>query len=231
MLTFADRVAEFNKNLDFGGNLPEGINIMNPFRENPQIALVSEQFYGKFHSDTNKRRLILGINPGRFGAGVTGVPFTDTKRMEEYCGIKIEGLKTHEPSSVFIYKVIEAYGGVKKFYSDFFIGAVCPLGFTKENNKGKFVNYNYYDSKQLSKAVYDFIVDNIKKLINFGVYTDVCYCLGTGKNADYLTKLNSEHKLFSKIISLEHPRFIMQYRAKKMKYFVQKYIKTLRKRA
>jgi hypothetical protein len=89
----------------------------------------------------------LGINPGRFGAGVTGIPFTDTKRLEEKCWLTIEGLTTYEPSSVFVYDVIEAYGGVEKFYSDYYISSVCPLGFVKFNEKGKEINYNYYDSR------------------------------------------------------------------------------------
>ena len=227
MLSFADKVIEFNDKLYFKGRLPDGIKIMNPFRENPQIPIITEQFYKKFYDDNNKRHLILGINPGRFGAGVTGIPFTDTKRMRDYCGINIEGLNTHEPSSVFVYKVIEAYGGVKRFYSDFFVAAVCPLGFTKVQENGKYLNYNYYDSKELSEAVLDFIIDNVKKLIKFGVYTDICYCLGTGKNADFLLKLNYDHNFFERIIPIEHPRFIMQYRAKKLNQFVKKYIKVL----
>ena len=224
MAPFADRVINFNKKLDFKGSLPDGIKIMNPFKENQHINFISEKFYKKYFNDNRKRYLILGINPGRFGAGVTGVPFTDTKRMKEICGINIEGIKTHEPSSVFVYEVIDAFGGAKKFYSKFFIGAVCPLGFVKKQSNGKYLNYNYYDSHDLTKAVFDFIVDNIRQLIKFGIYTDICYCLGTGKNYDFLVKLNNDHKFFSKIIPLEHPRFIMQYRAKKKSEFIKKYL-------
>jgi len=49
---------------------------MNPFRENPEALIVSGKFYKKYYNDNNPRFLILGINPGRFGAGVTGIPFT-----------------------------------------------------------------------------------------------------------------------------------------------------------
>ncbi len=110
-MTFADKVIQFSKQLDFQGSLPDGIKIMNPFKENPQVNTLMEQFYKKFYDDNHKRHLILGINPGRFGAGVTGIPFTDSKRLRSVCGINYEGKETHEPSSVFVYDVIEAFGG------------------------------------------------------------------------------------------------------------------------
>ena len=31
---------------------------------------------------------------------------------------------------VFVYQVIDSYGGPVAFYKDYYIGAVCPLGFT-----------------------------------------------------------------------------------------------------
>ena len=88
MRTFADKVIEFNQALDFRGKLPEGIRIMNPFQEDAKITSIAASFYKKYYNDCDTRRLILGINPGRFGAGETGVPFTDTKRLTDQCGIK-----------------------------------------------------------------------------------------------------------------------------------------------
>jgi hypothetical protein len=114
MKTFADHVIQFNCSLEFKGKLPAGIQIMNPFKE-PATAAIMKQFYKKFYDDTHTRRLIIGINPGRLGAGVTGVPFSDTKRLAEECGIVVQGFKTHEPSSVFMYDMIHAYGGVQAF--------------------------------------------------------------------------------------------------------------------
>src|ERR1700743_3074171 len=109
-MTFADKVILCNKQLDFQGSLPDGISIMNPFKEDAQVNILMEQFYRKFYDDENKRYLILGINPGRFGGGVTGIPFTDSKRLRAVCGINYEGRETHEPSSVFVYDVIAAFG-------------------------------------------------------------------------------------------------------------------------
>ena len=224
MKTFADKIISFNKALSFKGHLPPGIAIMNPF-EDKEALKVSSQFYKKYYNDTNKRYIIFGINPGRFGAGVTGVPFTDTKRLLSECEIEFPGKSTHEPSSAFVYDVVNNYGGPTKFYNDFYIHSVCPLGFTILNSKGKEVNYNYYDSKELTDSVYDFIITNIKKQISFDVSTDVCFLFGTGKNEKFFRKVNDEFQFFKKVIPLEHPRFIMQYKAKSKEVYIDKYLK------
>ena len=227
MTTFADRILEYIFHLDLAAPLPDGIRVMNPFRENENIYDIAQKFYRKFYSDNNKRHLVLGINPGRFGAGVTGITFTDTKHLRENCGIHINHTETYEPSSVFIYEMIEAFGGIEKFYSRFLLSAVSPLGFTKINERGKEINYNYYDDRKLLNSVYNFIVKNIEKHIEFGVHTDVCFCLGTGKNLDFLRKLNNKHFFFSNIKGLEHPRFVMQYRARQKRAYIEKYLEVL----
>jgi hypothetical protein len=228
MKTFADKVIAFNKAIHFEGRLPAGIRIMNPFRENEYALPVSTAFYKKYYNDNNVRHLILGINPGRFGAGVTGVPFTDTKRLESECGITFPGKDTYEPSSVFIYEMINAFGGPEAFYSHFYIHSMFPLGFTLEKD-GKEINYNYYDSKELTEAVYDDIVANIKKQLKMGVATDICYCFGTGKNEKFLRALNDKYHFFDAIIALEHPRFIMQYKSKSKQLYIQKYLEAFSK--
>jgi hypothetical protein len=228
MTTFADRIISFCNDLDFAGSLPEGISVMNPFRNDPEVSSAVSRFYRKYYNDNKPRHLIIGINPGRFGAGSTGIPFTDTIRLEEKCGIIIKGLRTRETSSVFIYQMIDQYGGPDKFYRDFFISAVSPLGFTARSKTGKEVNYNYYDSRELTGAVYVFIVESLKKQITFGIENDVCFCLGTGKNYNFLSKLNNEFSLFRRIVPLEHPRFIMQYRAGKKQNYIDLYISKLR---
>jgi hypothetical protein len=224
--TFADRAIEFNRTLDFKGNLPEGIKIMNPFREDEQIMPISSAFYRKFYNDNRIRHLILGINPGRHGAGVTGIPFTDTKRLNKECSIPYEGKSTHEPSSVFVYEVIEAYGGTNAFYGDFYINSVFPLGFTISEGMGKEKNFNYYDSRDLTDAIYDYSIENMWKLISLGIETDICFCFGAGKNEKYFRTLNQKFGFFKEIIALEHPRFVMQYKSKEKQVYVDKYLRS-----
>lgn len=200
---------------------------MNPFRNDPDVISAISQFYKRFYNDKRSRHIILGINPGRFGAGITGIPFTDTIRLKEKCGISIPGLKSYETSSVFIYEMIDRYGGPEKFYNDFFISSVSPLGFTSAGKNRKEINYNYYDSKKLIDVIYDFIVESLKKQLEFGIYRDTCLCLGTGKNFRFLSKLNSENHFFGRIVPIEHPRFIMQYKSKEKQRYIETYLEKL----
>lgn len=222
-MTFSDKVIQFNKNLSLSEALPEDIRVMNPFVESPQVLETSSAFYRKYYRDHHSRKLILGINPGRLGAGATGIPFTDPKRLKEKCGLTSD-LYLHEPSSVFIYEVVEAYGGVGKFYRDFYISSVCPLGFVKKKENGSEINFNYYDNPALAEAVTPFIIKSIKAQISLGVNTEKVFCLGTGKNYKYLKSLNKKYQFFEQIIALEHPRYIMQYKSRTKDRYIDKYL-------
>lgn len=227
-MTFAEKAISFFNSLEFKGRLPEGIHIMNPFRENQYVLPLVKSFFLKFYNDGYPRHLILGINPGRFGAGSTGIPFTDTIRLAEKCGLTIPAMRTFEPSSAFIYEMIDAYGGVEDFYSRFYISAISPLGFTK-GGKNEQVNYNYYDSRQLTEAVSGFMKESLEKQLEFGIVRDVCFCLGAGKNFKYLLELNERHGYFGKIVPLEHPRFIIQYKSKQKQLYISKYVEEFRR--
>ena len=227
MRTWADKIIAFNAALEFTHPLPKGIGVMNPFHENQGALEASSAFYRRYYSDNESRYLILGINPGRFGAGLTGVPFTDPKRLREYCGItSYEGPSAHEPSSAFVYAMIKQYGGAEKFYAKFYISSICPLGFTVRKENGKEVNCNYYDSIDLTNSARAFMLECLTKQLDFGLRREVCFCLGTGKNEKFITALNREHGFFGKVIALEHPRYIMQYKAKRIQEYIDKYIRS-----
>lgn len=194
---------------------------MNPF-ENSVTRELASKFYKKYYGDNKSRKLILGINPGRLGAGVTGIPFTDPVKLQSLCGIPNDIKKVTEPSAGFIYDMIQAFGGVREFYSEYFINSVSPLGFLKDG-----VNYNYYDAKDLEEAIEPFVLDSLNKILNFKIDTESCYCLGNGKNYKYLLKLNKNYKLFEKVVPLPHPRWIVQYRRKRYDEFIQVYLKEL----
>jgi len=72
--------------------------------------------------------------------------------------------------------------------------------------------------------VQDFIIQSIHQQITFGITTDICYIFGTGKNEKFMRQLNAEHKFFGEIIALEHPRFVMQYKAKSKQVYIDKYL-------
>lgn len=222
----SDQIIRFISTLQFKRRLPQDIEVMNPYQEDAQVLQIASSFYKKFYGDNQPRKLILGINPGRLGAGATGIPFTDTKRLLQNCEIPFHGAETHEPSSVFVYRMIEAFGGPETFYKRFLISSVSPLGFVKNNN-GQKINFNYYDNKILENSVLPFVLETLKATIGFGINTEKVYCLGTGKNYKFLAGLNEKYRLFGEVIPLEHPRYIMQYRSKNMAEYVSKYLEVL----
>lgn len=197
-------------------SLPKDIEWLMPY-DDPETKRCMSTFYQKFYGDNQKRTFILGINPGRFGAGVTGIPFTDPIRLNQL-GIENSFPQKPELSSVFIYDMIEAFGGPTIFYKKYYISSLSPLGFVKG---GK--NYNYYDDPQLIQRVRPFIISNIETQLKFGADTSKVYCLGQGKNFEYLSKLNDEYQWWERVIPLPHPRWVMQYRLKRKEEFIQTY--------
>lgn len=230
-MTLADRILAFNQSLDLSDvALPQGIRAMNPFKEEQGqlIEKITTQFYSKFYDDNDGRKFIIGINPGRHGAGLTGVPFTDTKRLASDCGIEVTEFSCHEVSSVYVYELIRGYGGAEAFYSQFYINSVSPLGFVKVNDRGKEVNYNYYDQPDLTEALEPFILKTLQQQLDMGLDAETVWCLGTGKNYKFLKKFNEKHQLFGRIIPIDHPRFVAQYRAKRTTEYVDKHLQALR---
>ncbi|WP_336690829.1 MULTISPECIES: SMUG2 DNA glycosylase family protein [unclassified Chryseobacterium] len=225
--TFAEEVVEFNRNLYYSGILPDDFQVLNPYLDNPETIIVMERFYHKYYNDFNKRKFLIGINPSRHGAGVTGVPFTDTKRLESVCGIKMKSAHTHEVSSVFMYDMIEQYGGAEEFYKDVYINSPFPLAIVRKS-KGSWINANYYDDKELFRDVKKFMIDSLRKHISLNLDTSEVFVLGK-KNADFILKLNREANLFGKMTVLEHPRYIQQYKSKDKQLYIDKYILALKK--
>lgn len=225
--TFSDSILEFNEWLARTSlELFDNYSISNPFNDKnrEQIKEITNVFYKKYYNDNNKRYLILGSSPARKGTATTGIPFEDASHLYKETGIMIDNFYINKSSSDFLYDVMEQYGGCEKFYKDFFMSFVCPLGIVNVNSKGNVVNSNYYENKKLENILYNFIIDSLKKQISFGINTSICYCIGSGENFKFLTKINERYKFFDKIIALEHPRFIMQYNSKDRNKYLDKYM-------
>ena len=222
MQSFADQVIKFTEDLSVPDiPLPEGFSWLFPY-DQPGTMDTLRQFYEKYYADPAPRAFIFGINPGRLGAGVTGVPFTDPIKLEELCDIPNDFHKRPELSAGFVWKFIMAYGGPEAFCRDFYITSLSPLGFVKE---GK--NINYYDDKELLKATEPFIIWNLRTQLAFGNRSKTAICLGEGKNMKVFRKINDEHGFFDKIIGLPHPRFVMQYKRKSMDMYLEVYLEAL----
>lgn len=229
--TFAEQVLQFNEKLSHTSlDLPTGFKVINPFagEQKEQVRKVTTAFYQKYYNDTHTRRLIFGSSPARRGSAVTGVPFEDAKHLQSETGIFIDKFYINKSSSGFLYDVISEYGGCRRFYTDFYMNFVCPLGIVRTNSKEKEVNCNYYENKKLLEALYPLIVETMQSQLSFGIDTAICYCIGSGENYRFLSKINQDYHFFKTIIPLEHPRFIMQYNSKRKGEFIEKYISHLR---
>ena len=219
-MSFCSKAIKYFCNL----NTPEinfsGIELMNPYKSQ-NVQTVIKKFFTNYYQDEKLRLFMIGINPGRFGGGLTGIAFTDPVALRENCGIENKLGDRKELSSKFIYKLAEKTGGVENFFSTVFLTALYPFAITKD---GK--NYNYYDEKSIAEELLSEIILNIKKQIDFGARKDCAVLLGK-KNADYFIPINKEHGFFKKIVVLEHPRYIMQYKLKKLDHYLSKYLKAI----
>lgn len=220
MTTFGDQVIALYRELGSAPPVPEGVDVLYPHR-NASAWNIMGRFYAKYYNDTNSRVFLIGINPGRLGAGTTGIPFTDPIRLKKICGIENEFDLKPELSSEFIYHMISSFGGVDKFYSKFYFTSVSPLGFIKAGR-----NLNYYDLKEIQDTWESFIVKCLRKQITFGA-SYRAFSLGQGKNQKYLQYLNHKFELFEEITPLPHPRWVMQYRLKRLDEFVDQYCSLL----
>ena len=229
--TVAHRILQFNEELaERTLELPPGFNVINPFSgpQKDRVWEVTTAFYHKYYDDDKPRRLVLGSSPARRGTAVTGVPFEDAKLLEGETGVDVDGYAVSRPSAGFLHDVISRYGGRGKFYADFVMSFVCPLGLARTNAKGKEVNCNYYENKKLLELLHSFLVDTLERQLAFGTDTSVCFCIGSGENFTFLSKVNEGQRFFQRIVPLEHPRFITQYNRDREEEFAEKYLSAFR---
>ncbi|MFD7537520.1 uracil-DNA glycosylase family protein [Streptomyces sp. NPDC059819] len=229
--TVADRILKFNEELARTTlQLPPGYRALNPF-SGPQKERVLEMttaFYRKYFDDDRPRRLVLGSSPARRGTAVTGVPFEDAQFLSSETGVDVGGYAVSRPSAGFLDDVISRYGGRGRFYSDFVMSFVCPLGLVRTNPEGRESNCNFYESKKILGLLRGFLVESLERQIAFGIDTSVCFCIGSSGNFDFLSEVNEGQRFFKKVVPLEHPRFITQYNGARKEEFMEKYLSAFR---
>lgn len=220
-MKLSQKLIDFYLHLQPPQKLPKGIEVLFPHAQ-PEVKGIIKAFFTKYYNSNKKRGLIFGINPGRLGAGITGINFTAPKQLSSNCGITHSFKESSELSAEFIYEMIEVYGGPAAFYTDWLITPVCQLGFVKQ---GK--NINYYDDKMLLKAVTPYIIQHIEMVLSMGFAQVHCFCIGEDRNYTFLSSLNEKYNWFEKITALPHPRFIMQYRRKEKEKYISLYMAAL----
>ncbi|MCW8803864.1 MAG: DUF4918 family protein [Ignavibacteriaceae bacterium] len=220
MMSFSTKAIKYFNNLKTPKIKNLGIEIISPY-EKTVVKEIVKKFYSKFYADEMGRIFMLGINPGRFGGGLTGIAFTDPVALRESCGIENSLGNRKELSSKFIYSVAEKFAGADKFFSKVFPTALYPFAIIKD---GK--NYNYYDDKSLADKLKTEIIKTVELQIEFGARRDFAILLGK-RNAEFFYPINENHKFFNRIFVLEHPRYIMQYKLKQIDRYIKKYIDTI----
>ena len=222
-MTFSKQILDFYFSLPKDTPLPNGVNTIYPF-DNTETRRVMQTFFDKYYDDVRPRTYLVGINPGRLGSGITGIGFADAYHLENYCDIPNSFDKRVEISAAFMFEVMEAYGGVDKFYKDFFFTTVMPLGLLKE---GK--NYNYYDDLETQNALAPYIEETLLQQMSFPQAKPHIICVGQGKNLKYLKAFNDKHQCFESIEVVPHPRWVMQYRRKEKQKYINVYLEAFKK--
>lgn len=215
-------VEQFLTNVTIGVDLPVDVQVLRPYTD-PEVQRVLHLMCRSYYAGAHSRVGVWGINPGRFGAGVTGLSFTDPWAVTNDLGIATTLEGRRELSADFISRVIAAYGGPQAFYRDVYMSALCPLGFTRHD-----VNINFYDDTQLAQTIRPKIIEWMTQALDAGVRRDVTIVLGAGKLRSYMDKHIRSDVGIAEVIYLDHPRYIMQYRRRDLEAYVELYVKTIR---
>lgn len=111
----------------------EGISILDDFLENwSNVKRFYAEYYGAHYPDT----VLCGINPGRNGAGKTGVPFVDFSSLSKLLdGI---GRDDWERSAQFFFDIVQHFGA-RTFFRSFYVTNFSWVGYARRG-----VNVNYY---------------------------------------------------------------------------------------
>ncbi|EST55664.1 hypothetical protein T458_06265 [Brevibacillus panacihumi W25] len=130
----------------------QGIRILDGFVTGYELV---KEFYERVYTKEGSRVVLCGINPGRLGAGKTGVPFLDFRSLSRIMP-KVKN-KDSERSAGFVFDVIERYGK-ESFFEDVYLTNISWFGFEKD---GK--NHNYYN---LSTEIQEVLLGSFIKEMN-----------------------------------------------------------------
>lgn len=219
---FGASVAEYLTSLRFTGSLPQDFEVLNPYVF-PEVRRVVTSVCHRFYVDTKPRIGIWGINPGRLGAGLTGLSFTDPVSLRDLFGVSSSITGRTEPSAQFIADVIRSYGGPEPFYRDVYVSALSPLGFLRD---GK--NVNFYDDPRFATNILPWIDEQVAIQESFGLRRGIAIILGKGKLQTYVERNLRRHREWDQVTYLEHPRYVAQYRRSAWDQYVETYVQTIR---
>lgn len=172
-----------------------------------------DTFWQQYYSTTLPHTVICGLNPGRFGAGKTGIPFLDFLSLSQL----IAGIHSadSEKSASFFFKVIQSYG-VAAFFHEFYVTNIASVGFIRG---GK--NLNYHDLPDAALAV-----------VERNFLAEMAIVKPTRVIALGIAVQRTTKKLLSAEVDcslrLPHPAWVATYRGGELDRWVEKYVAMLK---
>lgn len=176
-----------------------------------------EKFLTKLGGGERRTAILVGMNPGPWGMGQTGVPFGDVTMVRDWMGITgkvdqppklhpkrpVTGFQTtrSEPSGTRLYGwAKERYGTAQRFFDEFFVVNYCPLLFFDDDGK----NLTPPQLRKAEVAKLDLACDQfLRTAIEHYAPT---FTIGVGGYAQACAKrVVDEHKLATRVGTILHP--------------------------
>lgn len=204
---------EFKQN--FSSTLAQNdIVVLDDFLNNKDNI---EKYYDKYVDFDSDKIVLCGLNPGRFGAGLTGVPFIDFKSLSKM----LSNIKKDdgESSAQFFFELVKKFG-IEKFYKICYVTNISKFGYSKKSS-AKNVNYPKLPNSAQDWLFKRFIeeMNLIKPKVIIPLSDDVAKTLKVLTQAQQL-----DYKIAPK---LNHPAWVMTYKKKDKNLWLQKYYETI----
>lgn len=171
-------------------------------------------FWQTYYGDPVPRVVICGINPGRHGAGKTGIPFVDFQSLSQL----ISGIDRQdgERSAEFFFQVVRQFG-MEAFFHSFYVTNVASVGFIRD---GKNLNYNELPESALKVVEHNFLQEmEIIQPTHFISLGEVVQ--------------NTVRKLLPASVDcsmrMPHPAWVTTYRGKELHEWTTRYLTILGK--
>ena len=194
------------------------VKILSDFLDNKGNII---EFHKIYVEPNSPKVVICGINPGRNGAGLTGIPFIDFASLSKM----LPDIKENdwEPSAKFFFSVIQKFE-IEAFYRNFHVTNISWFGFSRIDKQK---NVNYFE-KDISTEIAIYLID---KFVEEMEHINPDYIIPLSKPVLYeLESLKKQNKIRAKIgIRLNHPSWVTTYCSNDLSTWRQKYVDTLTK--
>ena len=206
--TFKEKYSEILRSMN--------IQILSNFIDNKNNIV---EFHKKYVEPNSPKIVICGINPGRNGAGLTGIPFIDFASLSQM----LPCIKKNdwEQSANFFFSIIQEFG-IETFYRNFHVTNISWFGFSRID---KSKNVNYYEiPTEIQKYL-------INKFVEEMAFINPDYIIPLAEHVSWeLDSLKKQDKIKAKIgTRLNHPAWVMAHRRKDLNTWRKKYVDTLSK--